>query len=97
MKGDRNYYTILDVTIATKEGESDNLRPLNISEYRNKINNIKSYMQRIYGIYLDISEARFHTIELNITNEMMYPFHDYRMIFEAVRQKRNHKNIQYSD
>ena len=25
MKGDRNYYTILDVTIATKEGESDNL------------------------------------------------------------------------
>lgn len=91
MKGDRNYYTILDVTIATKEGESDNLRPLNISEYRNKINNIKSYMQRIYGIYLDISEARFHTIELNITNEMMYPFHDYRMIFEAVRQKRNHK------
>lgn len=91
MKGDRNYYTILDVTIATKEGESDNLRPLNISEYRNKINNIRSYMQRIYGIYLDISEARFHTIELNITNEMMYPFHDYRMIFEAVRQKRNHK------
>lgn len=91
MKGDRNYYTILDVTIATKEGESDNLRPLNISEYRNKINNIKSYMQRIYGIYLDISEARFNTIELNITNEMMYPFHDYRMIFEAVRQKRNHK------
>lgn len=91
MKGDRNYYTILDVTIATKEGESDNLRPLNISEYRNKINNIKSYMQRIYGIYLDISEARFYSIELNITNEMMYPFHDYRMIFEAVRQKRNHK------
>lgn len=90
-KGNRNYYTILDVTIATKEGESDNLRPLNISEYRNKINNIKSYMRDIYGIYLDVSEARFNTIELNITNEMMYSFHDYRMIFEAVRQKRNHK------
>ena len=90
-KGDRDYYTILDVTIATKEGESDNLRPLNISEYRNKINNIKSYMRDIYGVYLDISEARFNTIEINITNEMMYPFHDYRMIFEAVRQKRNHK------
>ena len=91
MKGDRSYYTILDVTIATKEGESDNLRPLNISEYRNKINNIKSYMRDIYGVYLDISEARFNTIELNVTNEMMHTFHDYRMIFEAVRQKRNHK------
>lgn len=91
MKGDRSYYTILDVTIATKEGESDNLRPLNISEYRNKINNIKSYMRDIYGVYLDISEARFNTIEVNVTNEMMHTFHDYRMIFEAVRQKRNHK------
>lgn len=90
-KGDRDYYTILDVTIATKEGESDNLRPLNISEYRNKINNIKSYMRDIYGVYLDISEARFNTIEVNITNEMIHKFHDYRMIFEAVRQKRNHK------
>lgn len=90
-KGNRTYYTILDVTIATKEGESDNLRPLNISEYRNKIENIKHYMQEIYGIYLDVSEARFNTIELNITNEMMYPFHDYTRIFEAVRKKRNHK------
>lgn len=91
MKGDRNYYTILDVTIATKEGESDNLRPLNISEYRNKINNIKHYIQDRYGVILDISEARFNTIEVNVTNEMMHTFHDYRMIFEAVRQKRNHK------
>lgn len=91
MKGDRNYYTILDVTIATKEGESDNLRPLNISEYRNKINNIKHYIQDRYGVVLDISEARFNTIEVNITNEMMHTFHDYRLIFEAVRQKRNHK------
>ena len=90
-KGNRTYYTILDVTIATKEGESDNLRPLNISEYRNKIENIKHYMQEIYGIYLDVSEARFNTIEVNITNEMMHTFHDYRMIFEAVRLKRNHK------
>jgi len=48
-------------------------------------------MRDIYGVYLDISEARFNTIEVNVTNEMMHTFHDYRMIFEAVRQKRNHK------
>ena len=91
MKGDRNYYTILDVTIATKEGESDNLRPLNISEYRNKIKNIKNYIRDFYGVFLDISEARFNTIELNVTNEMVYSFHEYTRIFEAVRKKRNHK------
>lgn len=91
MDGVRNYYAILDITIATKEGNSDNLVALNVSEYKNKLNNIKSYMQRIYGIYLDVSEARFNTIELNVTNEMMYPFHEYTRIFEAVRKKRNHK------
>lgn len=91
MRGDRSYYTILDVTISTKEGESDNLRPLNISEYRNKIKNIKNYIRDFYGVYLDISEARFNTIELNVTNEMLEPFHEYTRIFEAVRKKRNQK------
>ena len=90
-QGLQRFYTTLDLTIATKKNGKDNSRPLSLEAYKKYLEDIKSYLEGEYGVYIDISEARFELVEINITSDMDYPFYEYSKIFEAVINKRNMK------
>ena len=90
-RGSKIYYTSLDITINTKENTRNNVNPLSVSEYIDKINNIKDYLKDRYGIYIYLQDCRFHEIEINITEFMEYEFEEYKLLFEAIRLKRNQK------
>lgn len=90
-KGSKIYYTSLKMTINTKERSQSNLQPLSVSEYLNKLQSIKDYLAQIYGVYIDLTEAKFYEIEINITDKMQFEFEEYKLLFEAIRLKRNQK------
>lgn len=94
--GVKVYYVSLDITINTKGNSENNLRPLSVSEYRNKLNNIRDYLISMYGVYISFNNgekghSRLRSIELNITSKMDHKFEDYKVLFEAIRQERNIK------
>lgn len=80
--GHLNNYCILDMSIA--EGTDSNLRPLLINEYHNKIARLKSYLEDIYGLYVNFDNARFNSLELNITAQMDYDFVEYQYLLNTM-------------
>lgn len=92
--GVREYYVKLVLTIP-REGRDSNLVPMPVWEYKNYLESIRSYLASTYGIYIDMSEARLYMVELNITSQMRYPLHDYRLIFEGAMIKRNQKKYRF--
>ena len=68
-------YGILDMSVAVK-GEN-NLVPLSVGAYKQKVKEVFRYIQERYGIYMDTSALKFKEIEVNATLELDNDFEDY--------------------
>lgn len=75
--GNNNFiqYAMLDMSIR-QEG-SNNLVPLTVDAYRQKIKAVFKYIGERYGIMCDISNLKFENIELNATLELDQEFNNY--------------------
>ena len=62
-----------------------------MDEYKAFLEDLTIYFANSYGLYLDVSEAEFKTIEINKTKIMDYQFKDYVPIFSAITPYMNRK------
>lgn len=81
-RGHKTYYTILDLTVSNNEGH--NLKPYTYTEYLEHLGRIRLYLIENYGITINVSEAKFKSIEINNTQQMAQPFQEYLPILEAI-------------
>lgn len=63
----------------------DNMNPLNISEYKEMLQKIKSYMVTEYGIRLDFSNIGFAEMEINCTFKLDRKFEEYEYLLDRFR------------
>jgi len=68
-------YAILDMSISL-EGQN-NLTPLSIGAYKQKVQAVFKYIYERYGINMDIRNIKFQSLELNATFELDEPFEEY--------------------
>lgn len=83
-KGIPNPYSFVEIHISDEL--NGNLKPLTVAEYHNLIENLKTYIEEQYGLYLDFNGAKFEEIEINITAEMDRQFIDYEFLLSQVVQ-----------
>ena len=79
-----NPYSFVEIHISDEL--NGNLKPLTVAEYHNLIENLKTYIEEQYGLYLDFNGAKFEEIEINITAEMDRQFIDYEFLLSQVVQ-----------
>ena len=79
-KGIRTIYSMIELSIA--EGTDSNLKPLNVSEYRNKIKRVFKYLEDMYGLYFNVEELYLDDMEINITAEMDRQFMEYEFLLD---------------
>ena len=77
-KGIRTIYSMIELSIA--EGTDSNLKPLNVSEYRNKIKRVFKYLEDMYGLYFNVEELYLDDMEINITAQMDRQFVEYEYL-----------------
>ena len=77
-KGIRTIYSMIELSIA--EDSDSNLKPLNVSEYRNKIKRLFKYLEDMYGLYFNVDELYLDDMEINITVQMDRKFIEYEYL-----------------
>ena len=77
-KGIRTIYSMIELSIA--EDSDSNLKPLNVSEYRNKIKRLFKYLEDMYGLYFNVDELYLDDMEINITVQMDRQFVEYEYL-----------------
>lgn len=75
-------YATLDLSI--KQKGNNNLAPLTVGAYLQKVQAVFKYIQERYGIYMDISDIKFQSIELNATIELNNEFSEYIRAFDLL-------------
>ena len=81
-KGTPLAYAHVDIHIA--ENSDNNLKPLKISEYRNRLTRLKSYLEDRYGLYINLDQAKFEKLEINVTSKMDRDFIEYEFLLEQM-------------
>jgi len=71
-------YSMIEISIS--ELTDSNLKPLNVSEYRNMLKRIFRYIEDRYGLYMNLDKLYFDDIEMNVTSEMDMPFIEYEYL-----------------
>lgn len=92
-RGTKIYYTILELTVSDNDG--NNLKPMPYEAYMLHLDNIKSYMKENYGITINVSEAKFKSIEINRTEQMNQQFQEYLPVIEACEQFMSNKRYSH--
>lgn len=77
-------YSVLDLSIQ-QEGYN-NLIPLNVDAYRQKVKAVFKYIEERYGIMIKGNNVKFENIEFNVTIELNNNFNEYIRALQVMMQ-----------
>lgn len=77
-------YCKIELTVHDKT--DNNLIPLSISDYKNRLMRIGRYLKNRYGLTVSFKNVIFSMMEINITQQMNYKFDDYYHILTLMQE-----------
>lgn len=83
-------YAVLDLTASRMDNSYRNLVPMNVEDYIQDLKELLVYLEKKYGIYLDIEDCANTYVELNVTFLLeSFNFDDYHHILSLMCLCRN--------
>lgn len=83
-------YAVLDLTASRLENSYRNLVPMKVEDYMQNLKELLVYLEKKYGIYLDIKDCSNTYVELNVTFLLeSFNFDDYHHILNLICLCRN--------
>ena len=65
--------------------EANNMIPVSVEDFRNVVlKRVLNYIKKVYKIELEIGEAKFRSMEINITFVLCEDYHKYKRVFEMM-------------
>ena len=77
-------YLHISMFVSDLESERHNLEPLTKAEYESKCNKVENYIEKEYGLTLNLKEKKFKLLALNRTFEIEQETDKYWELFELI-------------
>lgn len=82
--GFKHEFLHISMFVSDLEAEGHNLKPLNKAEYEARCEKVRNYIEKEYGLDLNLDEKKFKLLALNKTFEVEDEIEEYWELFELI-------------
>lgn len=82
--GMKHEYIHINLFVSDLEEGGHNLKPLNKAEYEARCEKVRDYIEKEFGVDLNLSEKKFRLLALNKTFKIDYEVDEYWELFELI-------------